>query len=143
MLKVGLLILAISALVLAGAGLGKPGLTVRLSPAETLAVVAPAVAIGLLLVVWGIRDEEKAERERHGCIPGALHAPYPDLADNIRPGGVLHGLATATGRRLVFFCAFGERSAMAVQAAQDAGLTNSAHIAGGMGAWKKAGGPLA
>jgi sulfur dioxygenase len=86
---------------------------------------------------------EKTERERHGCIPGALHAPYPDLAENIQPGGVLHELASATGRQLVFFCAFGERSAMAVQAAQDAGIGNAIHIAGGMGAWKKAGGPLA
>ena len=85
---------------------------------------------------------EKSERERHGCIPGALHAPYPDLGENIRPGGVLHELASATGKRLVFFCAFGERSAMAVQAAQDEGLTTACHIEGGMGAWKAADGPL-
>ena len=86
---------------------------------------------------------EKSERERHGCIPGALHAPYPDLAENIGAGGVLHELGTATGKRLVFFCAFGERSAMAVQAAQDGGLDQAMHIEGGMAAWKKAGGPLA
>ena len=85
---------------------------------------------------------EKAERERHGCIPGALHAPYPDLAENLGAGGVLHELATATGKRLVFFCAFGERSAMAVQAAQDAGLGQACHIEGGMAAWKKAAMPL-
>ena len=54
-------------------------------------------------------------------IPGSLHAPYPDLQDNIRRGGMLHELASATGKRIVFYCAFGERSAMAVQAAQDAG----------------------
>ncbi|WPB87076.1 MBL fold metallo-hydrolase [Sediminicoccus rosea] len=86
---------------------------------------------------------EKSERERHGCIPGALHAPYPDLAENIGAGGVLHELATATGKQLVFFCAYGERSAMAVQAAQDAGLGQASHIEGGMAAWKKAGGRLA
>lgn len=86
---------------------------------------------------------ERSERERHGCIPGALHAPYPDLQENISEGGMLHELAEATGKRLVFFCAFGERSAMAVQAAQDAGIASACHIEGGMGAWKKAGGPLA
>ena len=86
---------------------------------------------------------EGAERERHGCIPGALHAAYPHLAENIGPGGMLHELAQSTGKRLLFFCAFGERSAMAVQAAQDAGLTGAMHIEGGMGAWKKAGGALA
>ena len=82
---------------------------------------------------------ERSERERHGTIPGALHAPYPDLQENIAPGGMLHELAQATGRTLLFFCAFGERSAMAVQAAQDAGLTGARHIEGGMGAWKAAG----
>jgi glyoxylase-like metal-dependent hydrolase (beta-lactamase superfamily II)/rhodanese-related sulfurtransferase len=85
---------------------------------------------------------ERAERERHGNIPGALHAPYADLAENLEPGGMLHELASATGRRLVFFCAFGERSAMAVQAAQDAGLATACHIEGGMKAWKDAGGPI-
>ena len=64
---------------------------------------------------------EKAEREKHGVIPASLHAPYPDLQENIRAGGMLHELACATGKRMVFYCAFGERSAMAVQAAQDAG----------------------
>jgi glyoxylase-like metal-dependent hydrolase (beta-lactamase superfamily II)/rhodanese-related sulfurtransferase len=85
---------------------------------------------------------ERPEREKHGAIPGSLHAPYPELQENIREGGLLHELVAATGKRLVFFCAFGERSAMAVQAAQDAGLSSACHIAGGIAAWKKAQGPL-
>jgi sulfur dioxygenase len=85
---------------------------------------------------------ERTEREKHGVIPGSLHAPYPDLAANVRPGGMLHELARATGKRIVFYCAFGERSAMAVQAAQDAGLASACHIQGGIDAWKKAGGSL-
>src|SRR6185312_9891476 len=55
----------------------------------------------------------------------------------------LHELAKSTSKRLLFYCAFGERSAMAVQAAQDAGLASACHIEGGIGAWKKAQGPLA
>jgi rhodanese-related sulfurtransferase len=51
-------------------------------------------------------------------------------------------VAAATGRRIVFFCAFGERSAMAVTAAKEAGLESTAHIEGGIDAWKKAGGPV-
>jgi glyoxylase-like metal-dependent hydrolase (beta-lactamase superfamily II)/rhodanese-related sulfurtransferase len=86
---------------------------------------------------------ERTEREKHGVIPGSLHAPYPDLAANVRSGGMLHELARATGKRIVFYCAFGERSAMAVRAAQDAGLTSACHIQGGIDAWKKAAGPLA
>jgi rhodanese-related sulfurtransferase len=85
---------------------------------------------------------ENGERTRHGTLPGALHAPYPAIGDNLRPGGMLREVAAATGRRIVFFCAFGERSAMAVTAAKDAGLANTAHIAGGIDAWKKAGGPV-
>jgi glyoxylase-like metal-dependent hydrolase (beta-lactamase superfamily II)/rhodanese-related sulfurtransferase len=86
---------------------------------------------------------EKSEREKHGIIPGSLHAPYPDLAANIRPGGVLYELASAAGKRMLFYCAFGERSAMAVQAAQDAGLSTACHIQGGLAAWKTADGPIA
>ena len=86
---------------------------------------------------------EKTEREKHGVIPGSLHAPYPALEANVGPGGMLHELAAATGRRIVFYCAYGERSAMAVQAAQAAGVTSACHIEGGIAAWKKADGPLA
>ncbi len=91
-------------------------------------------------VLVDLRDG--AERDRHGVIPHSVHAPYPDLDANVKPGGLLHELATATGKRLVFYCAFGERSAMAVQAAQDAGLASACHITGGIDAWKKAAGPL-
>jgi rhodanese-related sulfurtransferase len=85
---------------------------------------------------------ERGEREKHGVIADSLHAPYRDLAANVRPGGMLHELARATGKLIVFYCAFGERSAMAVQAAQDAGLQSACHIQGGIDAWKKADGPL-
>jgi sulfur dioxygenase len=85
---------------------------------------------------------ERAEREKHGVISGSLHAPYTDLAANVRPGGMLNELARATGKRMIFYCAFGERSAMAVRAAQDAGLASARHIEGGIDAWKKAGGAL-
>ena len=86
---------------------------------------------------------ETSEREKHGSIPGALHAPYGDLQKNIGPGGMLREVARASDRRIVFYCAFGERSAMAVQAAQDAGIVSALHVEGGLDAWRKAGGPLA
>ncbi|CAN7177120.1 MBL fold metallo-hydrolase [Pararhizobium sp. LjRoot238] len=105
------------------------------SAAEALALSGrPDIAI--------VDLREKAEREKHGTIPGALHAPYPELQENIGAGGMLHELAAATGKRIVFYCAFGERSAMAVEAAQDAGLTSACHLEGGIDAWKKANGPV-
>ena len=85
---------------------------------------------------------ESSERAKHGTLSGALHAPYPAIEENLEPGGMLREVAAATGRRIVFFCAYGERSAMAVKAAQEAGLANAAHIEGGIDAWKKAGGPV-
>jgi sulfur dioxygenase len=85
---------------------------------------------------------ERSEREKHGIIAGSLHAPYTDLAANIRCGGMLNELARSTGKRIIFYCAFGERSAMAVRGAQDAGLASARHIEGGIDAWKKAGGTL-
>src|SRR3954466_7634046 len=106
--------------------------------------VAASDALALLdrrdVVLVDLR--EPREREKHGLIPGSLHAPYLDLQDNVRAGGMLHELAAATGRRLVFYCAFGERSAMAVQAAQDAGLSSACHLQGGLSAWAKANGPV-
>ena len=85
---------------------------------------------------------ETSERLKHGTIPGSLHAPYPDLTENISAGGMLRELARATDKRIIFYCAYGERSAMAVQAAQDAGLIAAIHVEGGIDAWKRAQGPL-
>jgi sulfur dioxygenase len=86
----------------------------------------------------GHRSEK---RERHGKIPSGLHLPHHDLQENVSSNGVLPTLA-ATGKILLFYCAFGERLAMAVQAAQDAGLTSARHIEGGIDAWKKVDGVL-
>jgi glyoxylase-like metal-dependent hydrolase (beta-lactamase superfamily II)/rhodanese-related sulfurtransferase len=106
--------------------------------------LTPAEARDLLgrpeVVLIDLRD--KTERIRHGVIPGSVHAPYPELDEHIGPGGLLHELARATGKRLVFYCAFGERSAMAVEAAEEAGLARACHIKGGLDAWKQAQGPL-
>ena len=84
---------------------------------------------------------ETSEREKHGIIPGSLHAPYTELVAHLHPGGALQDLADK-GKRILFYCAFGERSAMAVRAAQDAGMRTARHIEGGMDAWKKACGPI-
>ena len=106
-----------------------------LSPAEAIALCGRAD-------VRMVDLRERTEREKNGVIPGSLHAPYADLDANVDAGGMLHELAAATGKRIVFYCAYGERSAMAVQAAQDAGIASACHIEGGIAAWKSANGPL-
>jgi glyoxylase-like metal-dependent hydrolase (beta-lactamase superfamily II)/rhodanese-related sulfurtransferase len=108
-----------------------------------------ALSVGDAMALRGRSDialidlREKSEREKDGIIPGSLHLPYPQLPSEIGSGGMLHELASQPDKRIVFYCAFGERSAMAVQAAQDAGFRTACHIAGGIDAWKKANGPLA
>jgi glyoxylase-like metal-dependent hydrolase (beta-lactamase superfamily II)/rhodanese-related sulfurtransferase len=104
-----------------------------LSPEEAMALMgSPGIAF--------IDLRESQERTRHGEIPGSLHAPYPALSDNLHDGGILHALAR--DMRLVLYCAFGERSAMAVQAAHAAGIANACHIQGGLAAWREAQGPV-
>jgi glyoxylase-like metal-dependent hydrolase (beta-lactamase superfamily II) len=106
-----------------------------LSAREAMALLgAPGVAL--------VDLREAGEREKVGTIPGSLHAPYAELEKNVRRGGILHELACATGKRIVFYCAFGERSAMAVQAAQEGGITSACHIHGGIAAWRQADGAL-
>jgi glyoxylase-like metal-dependent hydrolase (beta-lactamase superfamily II)/rhodanese-related sulfurtransferase len=107
-----------------------------------------ALSAGQAIAMVGRADitfidlREASERQKHGSIPGALHAPYGELQENISAGGILRELARSSDRRIVFYCAFGERSAMAVQAAQDAGLIAALHVEGGIDAWKRAQGPL-
>jgi sulfur dioxygenase len=106
-----------------------------LTTEETLALIGAGKVVLVDL-------RETLERERYGMIPGSLHAPYADIHENIHPGGLLNELSSATGKRLVFYCAYGERSAMAVKLAQEAGISSACHIAGGVDAWTKAKGPI-
>ncbi len=85
---------------------------------------------------------EDQERRKDGVIPGSLHVSYPDVEESLKADGLLQHLAKGGGKRLIFFCTYGQRSAMAVQAAQAAGLETARHIRGGLQAWQAAHGPL-
>lgn len=63
--------------------------------------VMPAEAMVLLrqVDVALVDPRERRERERHGEIPGSLHAPYPALQENIGPGGILRELAASKNRQ--------------------------------------------
>lgn len=82
---------------------------------------------------------EASERQQHGVIPGSVHAPYGELDDFVRAGGLLREMADKAGRRLIYYCAYGERSALAVQTSEGMGLKDVYHLVGGIDAWKKAG----
>jgi rhodanese-related sulfurtransferase len=87
-----------------------------------------------------LRDVRELERE--GRIPGAFHCPRGMLEFWIDPESPYHKPAFAEDKSFVFFCGGGWRSALAAQTAQRMGLRPVAHIAGGFGAWRKAGGPV-
>ncbi len=82
------------------------------------------------------------EREREGMIPGAFSCPRGMLEFWIDPESPYHKTEFASGKRFVFFCAGGWRSALATATAKDMGLDKACHIDGGFGAWRKAGGAV-
>jgi rhodanese-related sulfurtransferase len=91
-------------------------------------------------VLVDIRDPR--EREREGVIPGAFSCTRGMLEFWIDPESPYHKPTFAQDKRFVFFCAGGMRSALAAQTAHRMGLHPVAHIRGGFGAWRDAGGPV-
>ena len=92
------------------------------------------------VVLVDIRDIRELQRD--GKVPGAMHCPRGMLEFWIDPQSPYHKAKFAEEKKFVFFCAGGLRSALAAQTAQRMGLKPVAHIQGGFGAWKKAGGPV-
>jgi rhodanese-related sulfurtransferase len=91
------------------------------------------------VVFVDLRDIRELNRE--GRMAGAFHCPRGMLEFWLDPQSPYHKPIFAQDKRFVFFCNGGWRSALAAQTAQRMGLAPVAHIAGGFGAWKKAGGP--
>ncbi|MCK9919984.1 rhodanese-like domain-containing protein [Microbacteriaceae bacterium K1510] len=92
------------------------------------------------VVLVDIRDIRELQRD--GKVPGAFHCPRGMLEFWIDPESPYHKPVFAQDKKFVFFCAGGMRSALAAQTAHRMGLKPVAHIKGGFGAWKKAGGPV-
>jgi rhodanese-related sulfurtransferase len=92
------------------------------------------------VVFVDLRDPRELERE--GRMPGAFHCPRGMLEFWIDPESPYAKPVFQQDKQFVFFCAGGMRSALAAQTAQEMGLEPVAHLAGGFGAWKKAGAPL-
>jgi rhodanese-related sulfurtransferase len=91
------------------------------------------------VVFVDIRDIRELWRE--GAIPGALHAPRGMLEFWVDPQSPYAKDVFQSGKRFVFFCAGGMRSALATKTVHDMGLSPVCHVQGGYAAWKEAGGP--
>ena len=91
------------------------------------------------IVLVDLRDIRELQRD--GRVPGAFHAPRGMLEFWVDPESPYYKDIFGTGKKFVFFCAGGMRSALAAQAVQHMGLEPVCHIEGGFRAWKEAGGP--
>ena len=86
-----------------------------------------------------IRDPRELWRD--GTIPGAINVTRGMLEFWIDPESPYFKPVFGEGKKYVFHCASGWRSALAAKTAQDMGLKPGAHIHGGFKAWREAGGP--
>ncbi len=92
------------------------------------------------VVLVDIRDPRELERE--GRVPGAFPCTRGMVEFWIDPASSYFKPIFGEDKEFIFFCAGGLRSALATKVAQDMGLKPVAHVVGGFGAWKKAGGPV-
>ena len=92
------------------------------------------------VVFVDLRDIRELSRE--GFIPGAFHCPRGMLEFWIDPECIYFKDIFANGKKFLFYCNLGWRSALAAQVSQRMGLNPVAHIGGGFDAWKQAGGPV-
>ncbi|MGB5488822.1 MAG: rhodanese-like domain-containing protein [Lysobacterales bacterium] len=93
------------------------------------------------VVFVDLRDVRELSRE--GFIPEAFHCPRGMLEFWIDPECMYYKDIFASGKKFLFYCNLGWRSALAAQVSQQMGLSPVAHIDGGFEAWKQAGGAVA
>lgn len=86
-----------------------------------------------------IRDPRELERE--GKIPAAIHAPRGMLEFWVDPSSPYYKDVFGSGKRFVFYCQSGWRSALATKAVQDMGLEKVCHVGEGFRGWKDSGAP--
>ena len=109
---------------------------------ETISVKDALELHGITDVVFvDLRDVRELLRE--GFIQDAFHCPRGMLEFWIDPESINYKDIFACGKKFLFYCNLGWRSALAAQVSQQMGLTPVAHIGGGFEAWKAAGGLVA
>ncbi len=92
------------------------------------------------VVVVDIRDIR--ERQRGGYIPGSFHAPRGMIEFWVDPDSPYYkDLFGQEGKKFVFHCASGWRSAITTATLQDMGFEAS-HLKEGFSTWEKQGGPV-
>ncbi len=109
----------------------------------------PAISAEEALALVGSPDHifvdlrDGGEQANTGTIPGAVASSRGMMEFHIDPECPAHKPEFREDKTFVFYCASGGRSALAARVALEMGLTPVVNLAGGVSAWKKAGGPLA
>ncbi|MGB1235004.1 MAG: rhodanese-like domain-containing protein [Planktomarina sp.] len=92
------------------------------------------------VVIVDIRDIR--ERQRSGFIPGSFHAPRGMIEFWIDPDSPYYkDTFGQEGKKYIFHCASGWRSAITTATLQDMGF-DAAHLKEGFSTWEKQGGPV-
>src|SRR3954470_6427003 len=101
---------------------------------EQIAEVDPSEVHGLLDDGIALLDVRESEEWDAGHLPGATHVPRGYLESRIE------GAVPARGRRVILYCASGNRSALAAKTLRDElGYSNVASMIGGITLWKDRG----
>ena len=91
-------------------------------------------------VIVDVRDVR--ERKRSGWIPGSVHAPRGMVEFWVDPDSPYYKeVFGQEGKRYVFHCASGWRSALTVATLADMGF-DAAHLKDGFTDWERRGGPI-
>lgn len=85
---------------------------------------------------------DSSELQRDGKIPGAVHVNRGMLEFTLDPTLPYHNPVFSSGKKILFYCASGGRSALAADTAQSMGLSSVSHLGGGFKGWKDANGPV-
>ncbi|WP_300032428.1 rhodanese-like domain-containing protein [uncultured Roseobacter sp.] len=109
----------------------------RIEEIETKDLIAMVGREDVLIV--DIRDVR--ERQRSGFIPGSFHAPRGMIEFWVDPKSPYYKDEFAGGKKYVFHCASGWRSALTVATLQDMGF-EAAHLKEGFSTWEEQGGPV-
>ena len=88
-------------------------------------------------ILVDIRDIRELWRE--GKINSAIHAPRGMLEFWVDPESPYYRDVFSKGKKYIFYCQSGWRSALATQTVQKMGLKPVAHMGGGFSEWKNSG----
>ena len=110
--------------------------------------VVPAISVEEALLLQNSQEHvfvdlrDGNEQAKSGVIRGAVASSRGMMEFHIDPESPAHKPEFNQDKTYIFYCASGGRSALAAQVAMEMGLSPVVNLAGGVAAWKKAGGKL-